>query len=93
MDKMRDELGSRFCRQCMYCMPCHNGVEIWLLTYMKNLFRLWPHEKVIEGFGEAAKTAENCIQCGECETRCPYGLPIRELIQENYEYYTKIAGN
>lgn len=93
MDKTRDELGSRFCRQCMYCMPCPNGVEIWLLTYMKNLFRLWPQEKVIESFGDRAVTAENCIQCGICEIRCPYGLPIRELIQENYEYYKKIAGN
>lgn len=87
MDTLRDQLGSRFCRQCMYRMPCPNGVEIWLLTYMKNLFRLWPREKVIESFGDSAVTAELCIQCGECEERCPYNLPIRELIQENYDYY------
>ncbi len=93
MGAIRDELGNRFCRQCMYCMPCPQGVEIWLLTYMKNLFRLWPRERVIQGFGDRAVTAEKCIQCGECEEKCPYGLPIRELIQENYEYYKKIAGN
>jgi predicted aldo/keto reductase-like oxidoreductase len=93
MDKIRDDLGNRFCRQCMYCMPCPQGVEIWLLTYMKNLFRLWPHQKVIDVFGKQAKTAELCIQCGECETRCPYDLPIRELIQENYEYYNEIVEN
>ena len=91
MDATRDELGSRFCRQCMYCMPCPQGVEIWLLTYMKNLFRLWPREQVIEVFGSRAETIENCIQCGECEERCPYGLPIRELMQENYEFYKKEA--
>lgn len=89
MDTLRDELGSRFCRQCMYCMPCSYGVEIWLLTYMKNLFRLWPRDRVIEVFGDRAVTAENCMQCGECEERCPYNLPIRELIQENYAYYQK----
>ena len=87
MNKLREELGSRFCRQCMYCMPCPHGVEIWLLTYMKNLFRLWPRKKVIQVFGKRAITAESCIQCGECEERCPYNLPIRELIQENYDYY------
>jgi predicted aldo/keto reductase-like oxidoreductase len=88
MDAIRDELGTRFCRQCMYCMPCPQGVEIWLLTYMKNLFRLWPRERVVSGrFTDAAETAVNCIQCGECEERCPYGLPIRELIQENYDFF------
>ncbi len=87
MDAIRDELGDRFCRQCMYCMPCPQGVEIWLLTYMRNLFRLWPRERVIQAFGDRAVTAEKCIQCGECEEKCPYGLPIRELIQENYEFY------
>jgi predicted aldo/keto reductase-like oxidoreductase len=89
MNVIRDELGNRFCRQCMYCMPCPQGVEIWLLTYMKNLFRLWPRERVIRVFGDSAETAEKCIQCGECEERCPYSLPIRELIQENYAFYKK----
>jgi predicted aldo/keto reductase-like oxidoreductase len=68
-------------------MPCPQGVEIWLLTYVKNLFRLWPGERVIQVFGERAVTAENCIECGLCEDKCPYGLPIRELIRENYGYY------
>ena len=89
MDAARDELGSRFCRQCMYCMPCLNGVEIWLLMYMENLFRLWPRERVIQVFGDDAETALNCIQCGECEKKCPYNLPIRELIQENYAFYKR----
>jgi len=63
-------------------------VEIWLLTYMKNLLRLWPRERVVSGrFAEAAETAVDCIQCGECEERCPYQLPIRELIQENYDFF------
>lgn len=92
MDNLRDELGSRFCRQCMYCMPCPNGVEIWLLTYIKNLLRLWPRERVIERFGNTLVTAEKCIQCGECEARCPYNLPIRELIQENFRYYQEEIG-
>jgi aryl-alcohol dehydrogenase-like predicted oxidoreductase len=87
MDTIRDELGNKFCRQCMYCMPCPYGVEIWLLTYMENLFRLWPREQVIQVFGDRAETALNCTQCGELEERCTYGLPIRELIQENYIFY------
>lgn len=90
MDALQDELGTRFCRQCMYCMPCPNGVEIWLLTYTKEMLRLWPRERLVTGwFADAVETAKDCVQCGECEPKCPYHLPIRELIQENYAFYKR----
>jgi predicted aldo/keto reductase-like oxidoreductase len=91
MDEIRGELGKRFCRQCMYCMPCPNGVEIWLLTYMRNLHRLWPREKFVEGrFADAAETAKKCVGCGTCEPKCPYELPIREIIVDNYAFFQKV---
>jgi len=91
MDEIRGELGKRFCRQCMYCMPCPNGVEIWLLTYVRNLHRLWPREKFVEGwFADAAETAKKCVGCGACESKCPYELPIREIIADNYAFFQKV---
>jgi predicted aldo/keto reductase-like oxidoreductase len=33
--------------------------------------------------------AGNCIECGECEEKCPYHLPIREMIAENVEFYER----
>ncbi|MHA1924929.1 MAG: 4Fe-4S dicluster domain-containing protein, partial [Candidatus Thorarchaeota archaeon] len=36
---------------------------------------------------EAMESASNCIQCGECESKCPYGLPIVDAIAENVEWY------
>jgi len=93
MDEIQSELGKRFCRQCMYCMPCPNGVEIWLLMYMRNLHRLWPLEEFLSGWmAEAAESGNNCIQCGECEPKCPYQLPIREMIKENYAFYKREVG-
>lgn len=91
MDEIRSNMGSRFCRQCMYCMPCPFGVEIWLLTYMKNLYRLWPKEQIVTGrFDDAAKTGALCTKCGLCETRCPYELPIREIIDENMLFHEQM---
>ncbi len=26
--------------------------------------------------------ARTCIECGDCEERCPYHLPIRKLVVE-----------
>jgi len=37
------------------------------------------------------ESAENCIQCGECEEKCPYHLPIREMIVESIEFYERMA--
>jgi predicted aldo/keto reductase-like oxidoreductase len=92
MDEIQSELGKRFCRQCMYCMPCPNGVEIWLLMYMRNLHRLWPLEEFLSGWmAEAAESGKNCVQCGDCEPKCPYHLPIREIIAENLDFYKKVV--
>lgn len=91
IEEIRGELKGVFCRQCMYCMPCPNGVEIWLLTYLRNLHRLWPKEEMKEDWiANAAKSAEKCKKCGLCETKCPYNLPIREIMDDNLQFYQRI---
>jgi predicted aldo/keto reductase-like oxidoreductase len=37
--------------------------------------------------GEVVDGARNCVQCGECEEKCPYHLPIHEMIEENAAFY------
>jgi predicted aldo/keto reductase-like oxidoreductase len=36
------------------------------------------------------ESARNCIECGECEEKCPYHLPIREMIVENIKFYEDV---
>jgi predicted aldo/keto reductase-like oxidoreductase len=36
---------------------------------------------------KAAESARNCIECGECEEKCPYHLPIREMLKESLDFY------
>ena len=88
--EIKHELGSRFCRQCLYCMPCPQGVNIWMTMITKKMYRLWPLESFMEIMSEPIASTNNCIQCGLCESKCPYGLPIREIISENREYFKKI---
>jgi predicted aldo/keto reductase-like oxidoreductase len=62
-----------------------------LMTFPSFVKRLPPEwylkSPFIPGMMEKAV---NCTQCAECEARCPYNLPIREMIQESYNLYEKI---
>ena len=92
MEVVRAGVGTRFCRRCGYCEPCLQEVEIrWLMTLPIG-WKLVPREaffsKRMMGIVE---TGRNCIQCGECEGKCPYQLPIREMIVENMAFYERVA--
>ena len=84
MTRLRAELGTRFCRRCGYCQPCPEGVAVSLLMIVDSLVKRMPMERLQSGWAaQGVETAENCIKCGECEEKCPYGLPIREMMDEN----------
>jgi predicted aldo/keto reductase-like oxidoreductase len=88
MQEKRNELGTRFCRWCDYCAPCPNGVSIsWIMNA-----RLIPSygDRYYDNTAKAIETAENCVQCGECEAKCPYELPIIKTIAENVEYFKTV---
>ena len=91
MDVLRKELGRRFCRRCGYCMPCSNDVAITSLMTLPSMIKRLPPERVFtESSSESVASVGNCIECGECEEKCPYKLPIRERIREEAENYYKL---
>ncbi len=89
MEKYRQELGRRFCRRCEYCQPCPNGVMITMaMGYPLVVSRMSP-QKAVEFARQAMETVQLCEKCGECEKKCPYKLPIMEMLQENYKLFKK----
>jgi len=88
MQKLREQLGTRFCHRCDYCQPCTEGISISNVMSYPSLARRLPPEHLFSGiWGALMEKAEGCTECGECETRCPYDLPIRELISEYAKQY------
>jgi predicted aldo/keto reductase-like oxidoreductase len=81
IERDRVELGDQFCRGCEYCQPCPQEIPISMLLRWEVLEkRMGWSSRFENGFREAFAKASTCIDCGECESRCPYHLPIRELI-------------
>ncbi|MCK4582433.1 aldo/keto reductase [Candidatus Bathyarchaeota archaeon] len=78
----KERLGDQFCRSCNYCQPCPQGIPIStiLRTEAQVLRRMGWSERRVEAVKEAKEKLETCIHCGECESRCPYNLPIQELL-------------
>ncbi len=91
LEKLKDELGSRFCRRCDYCAPtCPQQIPISMVMTFPAFTRRMPAANLKGGFfGPAMEKATTCIECGECESHCPYGLPIRDMLKEHYDLYEK----
>ena len=80
---VRSALGTNFCRRCNYCQPCAAGISISSVFLFEGyLSRYGLAEWAKDRYATLSKTASDCIGCGACESRCPYNLPIRKMLQE-----------
>lgn len=91
IEDIRTEVGTRFCRRCEYCQPCPQGVRIASLMNLRANWKLGSPEVFFELMERSVRSAKSCTQCGECEEKCPYHLPIREMIVEHIEFYERVA--
>jgi len=83
IQKIRNELGTQFCRRCNYCAPCTAGISIYSMFLMQGYHDRYDLKDWAKArYNAMAKTASDCVDCGVCETRCPYNLPIREMLKK-----------
>lgn len=92
VEKDRAELVGNFCRACGYCMPCPVGIQINQCARMSQLIRRSPSENWLNEQSQAMMlNIENCIECGTCKSKCPYGLNTPALLKENLADYKLIV--
>ena len=80
---LRRELGNRFCRRCGYGAPCTVGIDIPTNFVFANYLRKyglagWAKDR----YASLKVNASACVECGACEERCPYDLPIIEMLKK-----------
>jgi len=80
-------LGEKFCTSCGYCMPCPEEVNIPGIFRLWNIMRGYGSSRYSKmEYGKLCreihwadfpgKSAEHCVECGQCEDKCPEKLPI-----------------
>ncbi|MDO4384261.1 MAG: aldo/keto reductase [Eubacteriales bacterium] len=91
IEKEKIELSGEFCRGCGYCLPCPAGIKINNCARMSLMIRRAPSKAwLTPEWQENMKQIENCLECRQCVSRCPYSLDTPELLKRNYEDYKKV---
>jgi len=91
MERLK-KLADIYCTGCRYCEPCPNGVRIADIFSRLIVYKVYGAEEAarnVYGFwkrqaekGGDKKMADACVECGQCEPKCPQKIPIIEQLKE-----------
>jgi predicted aldo/keto reductase-like oxidoreductase len=91
IEKDRRELRDNFCRGCGYCAPCPAGIAIHTCARASLFMRRAPLAMLLSESGRGMmKKIEDCVECGQCAAKCPYGLDVPNLLKKNYADYLEV---
>jgi predicted aldo/keto reductase-like oxidoreductase len=95
IDKVREEYRKLVpvpCTNCKYCMPCPNSVEIAAIFEYYNDAIIYDNSRtprfLYRNLSED-KRAHNCVECFECEEKCPQGISIAEQLKKAHAWLDK----
>lgn len=81
--QIRASLGTNFCRRCNYCAPCTAGISISAVFLFEGYYSRYDlKDWAADRYAALEKKASDCVGCGICEERCPYQLPIRQMLKK-----------
>lgn len=87
MERYRAELGKQFCRRCEYCQPCPNGVMITQAMGYRVIANRMSPDVAVRFSRLPMESVLKCDACGACVEKCPYELPIPDLLKTFYDLY------
>lgn len=87
------KLAELYCTGCEYCMPCPQGVAISRIFAAMNMHRVWGLTEHAKGIyrrlgpdnRRGHMAADACVECGQCEPKCPQKIPIIQQLKESHE--------
>ena len=72
------------CTYCGHCAPCPAGIDIAMVNKLYDLASMQEEvpATVRAHYQALSATAADCIACGGCESRCPFGVPVIEKMEQ-----------
>ena len=74
------------CVYCNHCKPCPMGIDIGLVNKYYDLAQAGDR-LAAEHYRTLEKNASDCVQCGHCDSRCPFAVKQIERMQQIAEYF------
>ena len=79
------EIKDDLCRRCGYCLPCSAGIDIPKMFLLHTYhIRYGLHDWSNTRYENEIHNASECIECGKCEVKCPYNIPIIKKMKDNF---------
>ena len=77
------------CMYCNHCLPCPAEINIAAVNKYLDLVELdgKPADSVKQHYIALGKTASQCLQCGACESRCPFNVPVISKMEKAAEVF------
>ena len=77
------------CTYCGHCAPCPKGIDIAMVNKLYDLAVMQPQvpESIQAHYQALSARAEDCIACGNCEKRCPFGVPVIQRMEKVKELH------
>ena len=74
------------CVYCNHCAPCPAGLNIGLINKYYDLARIGD-DMAADHYAKLEKHASDCLHCGHCDRRCPFGVAQSRRMEEIREYF------
>ena len=75
------------CVYCHHCLPCPQDIQIGWMIWLADYAQRGVTDELRGWYSSHPVKASDCIECGECVERCPFGVDVIAKMRETVELF------